>query len=395
MNMKRIQMVAVMAAQILVYAYLPALAIPAVVTVPRQGVVMDSLTGNPIAGVLVTVRELPDSVGNCMETDTYWATTGSSGEYGVDLGCSAVLTFAKAGYRTVTLRWPQELTAGDDCGCCPELRPVELNASNSPPSAWRRLFGYSPAEIHQIEIGEFGYPFVPATIEGGSIMLAFDTGNMVGVSLNSALFDRFGGKKAGTVDRMDGSGELVETSRVARSKTVEVMGHALGQENIYELSNTPLTGLVGPDFLDGAHFTLDYRWGQMAASFSPLADTVDGYHSVPLVRSTRHPTLILVRGTVEGRRILIELDTGKSRTVINPELARSLKLDKGARGVRIGNLQVGNLSFEIPSAKEVDQTGIDTGSPERILAGIGSDVLSQIVWTVDYKSGVLWLPNSR
>ena len=46
----------------------------------------------------------------------------------------------------------------------------------------------------------------------------------------------------------------------------------------------------------------------------------------------------------------------------------------------------------VPSAKEVDQTAIDPSLPEPIVAGLGSDVLSRFVWTVDYEAGVLWIP---
>jgi len=378
------------------FVYLLAQAIPAIVPVPRHGVVLDSSTGEPIAGVLITVRELPDTVGNCAETETHSTETNAGGEFELDLGCSADLAFAKDGYESITLRWPQQLAAGEDYGCCPDLRPVELiKTSHDSTPEWQRLFGYSPTEVHAIETGDFGYPYVPVNIGDDTIMLAFDTGNMVGISVNTAIFDRLGIIDVGAVDRLSGSGDVVETSRIGQSIKVAVLGHDLGLKKIYELRHTTLTGLVGPEFLDGAHFTLDYRNRLMAAAFSALGDTIEGYHAVPLVRTRRHPTLILVRGTVEGREVLIELDTGKSRTVINPELARTLGLEQKPRGVRINDIRIGTLSFEIPGAKEVDQTGIDTGSSERILAGVGSDVLSQIVWTVDYKSGVLWLPDSR
>ena len=62
------------------------------------------------------------------------------------------------------------------------------------------------------------------------------------------------------------------------------------------------------------------------------------------------------------------------------------------QGVAIDRLRIGDLSFEVPSAKEVDQTAIDPSLPEPILAGIGSDILSRFVWTVDYEAGVLWIP---
>ena len=34
----------------------------------------------------------------------------------------------------------------------------------------------------------------------------------------------------------------------------------------------------------------------------------------------------------------------------------------------------------------------DPALSDPILAGVGSDVLSRFVWTVDYEVGVLWVP---
>jgi hypothetical protein len=85
----------------------------------------------------------------------------------------------------------------------------------------------------------------------------------------------------------------------------------------------------------------------------------------------------------QTKRTKIKLNTGKSRTVINPDLATTLGLEKSDHGVRNREHQIGNLAFEVPRAKQVDQTGIETGSSDTILAGVGSDLLSRIVWTVD------------
>jgi hypothetical protein len=40
-------------------------------------------------------------------------------------------------------------------------------------------------------------------------------------------------------------------------------------------------------------------------------------------------------------------------------------------------------------------TGIDPALPEPILVGVGSDLLSRFVWTVDYAAGVLWIPDHQ
>jgi hypothetical protein len=267
-------------------------------------------------------------------------------------------------------------------------------SSHDTPSDWTESFGYSYEQVYAIEIGDFGYPFVPVTIGDGTVTLPFDTGNMVGISLNTPLFDHFGLTETGTWNRLSGSGEVVATLRVGQTQEVTILGHDLGQRRIYEFDDKKLPGLVGPDFLEGGHFTLDYKTRRIGAAFTPLPDSIPGYRAVSLVRSSRYPTLILAHGGVEDRRVLIEIDTGKSRSVVNPGLAAELGLERNERGVRIERLGIGGLSFEVPSAKESDQTAIDTGVPEPILAGVGSDILSRFVWTVDYNAGVLWIPVS-
>ena len=226
-------------------------------------------------------------------------------------------------------------------------------------------------------------------------VLAFDTGNMVGISLNTALFDQLGLSAVRTWNRVDGAGELAATLRVGEFRRVEVLGRDIGQKQIYERDLQSLPGLFGPADLEAGHFTLDYGTRRFAAGSTPLPRVIPGYRAVPLVRSDLLPALILVRGTIEGRSVVMELDTGKSRTVVNPELAFELGLRQVSHGVRIDSLQIGNLSFSVRSAKEVDQTAIDPGLQDAILAGVGSDILSQFVWTVDYDAGVLWLPAAR
>lgn len=226
------------------------------------------------------------------------------------------------------------------------------------------------------------------------MILPFDTGNMVGLSVSSELFDQLGLTAVGHYERVNSAGEPIATLRVADADDVSVLGRDLGARRVYELDHPSLSGLVGPTLLEGGHFTLDYRSRKMGLGTGNLPDSVPGFQQVPLVRSSRHPMLILVRGTIEGRRVLFELDTGKSRTVIHPALSSELALKRGAQGVAITTLRIGDLSFEVRSAKEVDQTAIDPSLPEPILAGVGSDILSRFVWTVDYEAGALWIPAS-
>jgi len=261
-----------------------------------------------------------------------------------------------------------------------------------PGAEWVRAFGYAPGQVMAIEVGDFGYPYVPVRVESKQLMLAFDTGNMVGVRVSSSMFDEIGLTAADAWTFFNSAGEPVSRLRVANGVEVSAFRRDLGPTQVSELDHPSLPGLVGPAVLGGGHFTLDYRARMMAWSEAELPDRVPGFRAVPLVRSSRHPLLVLVRGTIEGRTVLMELDTGKSRSVVNPALASELGLERQPRGVSIRTLRIGDLSFGVPSAKEVDQTGIDPDLPEPVLVGVGSDVLSRFVWTVDYNAGVLWVP---
>lgn len=259
---------------------------------------------------------------------------------------------------------------------------------------WIDAFGYTEAEVHSLKVGDFGFPYVPVRIAGIPLMLPFDTGNMLGLSVSKRLFDQLALTPDGHYSRVNSAGETTAALRVAETDEISVLGRKLDSTRVYEFDHASLRGLVGPTLLEGEHFTLDYRSGKIGVGGGSLPDSVPGFRHIPLVRSRRHPKLILVRGTIEGRKVLIEFDTGKSRTVINPALSSELGLKRGSNGVVINILEIGSLSFEVRSAKEVDQTGIDPSLPEPILAGVGSDVLSRFVWTVDYDASVLWIPNS-
>jgi hypothetical protein len=259
--------------------------------------------------------------------------------------------------------------------------------------AWAADFGYADADVHAIEIGDFGYPNVPVDVAGTRLMLPFDTGNMVGLSVSTALFDELGLVAERTITRLDSAGRKVATSRVASGVEVSLLGRGMGSMEVSELDHPTLPGLAGPTLIDGGHVTFDYASRRMALDSGETPIAVPGFRSLPLVRSREHPWLILVRGRIEGRSVLMELDTGKSRCVVNPGLARELDLARGPRGVALRELRLGDLVFDIPSAKEVDQTAVDPGLPEPLLAGVGSDVLRRFVWTVDYERGLLWIPD--
>ena len=94
--------------------------------------------------------------------------------------------------------------------------------------------------------------------------------------------------------------------------------------------------------------------------------------------------MLVVRGAVNGAPILIQLDTGKSRTCVDPAFAARIGRPPTPDGVSIRELSPGGVSFLVSSAKLVSFSGISQDLPEPIAFGIGSDVLARLPLTVDY-----------
>ena len=257
---------------------------------------------------------------------------------------------------------------------------------------WVALLGYEESELFSIHTGRFGYPFVLVVINGVPFDLPFDTGNMVGLNLRLEEIGPLGLVPAESWNRLSSDGQVVGTFSSFSGATVEVWGEVWRDQQVFEFDDLDLPGLLGPQYLLGKRYTLDYESGLMAISERPLPADITGMESISLVESSRHPGLILFYGTVKGRRVLIQADTGKSRGTIDPVLARDLGLQENPRGFRIDDLRIGSHTFEIRSAKGVSLAAIDESLADPILLGIGSDILSRVPVTVDYIAGRLLLP---
>lgn len=260
---------------------------------------------------------------------------------------------------------------------------------------WLARFGYAPESLHHVEIGDFGFPFVPLGIGFDTLWLPFDTGNMVGLTLESSTFQGLGLPCSDRRNLRDSGGRLTSSSCVAHGVRATVFGVEYDSISVFEFNHESLPGLVGPGAIPGNRFTLDYDARILAIDAGADLDSVPGFVSIPLVRSARLPLLILVIGRVQGRRVLIEIDTGKSRTTVDRGLVELLALNATSDGVRVGTIELGPRTWLVEAARVVDTSGISKGLPMPISLGIGSDLLDDFVFTVDYSTGRLWIETPR
>lgn len=261
--------------------------------------------------------------------------------------------------------------------------------------SWVAQLGYRPDEVFAVRRGYLGMPFVEVAIGDSTYWLLFDTGNMVGLTLATPLLDQLRLPESGRWNSVGSDGRVISSYRRVQAPVVRVLGRTLADQVIFEFSDAALPGLVGPDALPGTRFTLDYRAGILAVTSSPLQGVPPGFAALSLTRSSRHPRLILAVGRVNGRPVLIEFDTGASRTNIDPALVQELSLPAAVNGVRIDSLAIGPLVFSVPSARVNAKTGIEPTLSPPIQLAVGSDILAQLILMVDYSRGQLLLHDAR
>ncbi|HET6202965.1 MAG TPA: retroviral-like aspartic protease family protein [Planctomycetota bacterium] len=273
------------------------------------------------------------------------------------------------------------LSAGGAGGSC-------RNAGSPPP--WIAPLGYRPEEVFPLAVGTYGVPRVPILVEGETVEMVFDTGNATGLSISPAQARRLRLPRGGEWTSLDADGRVLGRFPVFRVREVAALGRVWRDLPAHGLEDDDLDGLLGPRFLLGRRFTLDYGGGRMAVSESPLPSSLLA-GALPLIPAKRCEGMPVVEGNANGRPALIQVDTGKSRTCVDPAFAAALGLPANDRGYRIDEVRLGAFSFSVRDAKPVGFAGISEGLPSPIVVGIGSDILSQVLVTVDNLSGRLLL----
>lgn len=266
------------------------------------------------------------------------------------------------------------------------LMPLRAESQGA---TWVEQLGYRQTEVTAIRAGPARMPLVEVTISGISRWLLFDTGDMVGLSLTTNELSQHPMPVDSTWQRLGSDGRVIGTLRRLRGSSVSAFGRALGDLPIFEFNESLVPGLIGPDLLPGKRFTLDYRAGLLGVTDAALGVPSAEFAVLPLVHSTRHPRLILAICSIAGRPVLTEFDTGKTRTVIDPRLVRTLGLVETEGGVRLDSLFLGPIAFAVSSAKLVSLADIDRSLPAPIELSVGSDIMSQLLITVDYATNRL------
>lgn len=251
---------------------------------------------------------------------------------------------------------------------------------------WQERYNYSSKEVYTMEIDEYGLPHINIKINNEELSMVFDTGNLKGMYIE---LDKARQLRLPRIDNWDGSDYQEDASgkySVFHASSINAFGKTWTNQRIYELKQDRYDGSIGPFFITKERFTLDYKNRLIGAGSSK--NNIDKRNSsiLQIIKSNKYKDIIVVKGKINGYEGLIQINTGKSNTSIDSRLVNELNLTSTNQGYVIDSITLGNYEFSVPNASEINLKALDNGFDEPVLLCVGSDILSRVVITIDYKT---------
>jgi hypothetical protein len=264
-------------------------------------------------------------------------------------------------------------------GCQAAMDPVQ----------WGKEYHYEVHEIVPIKMGPHNFPLVPGKINNTDVKIFFDTGNFFGCQIAPDLVQTLKLTPSGNERKnYDSNGTYRYSQKGYDVERFTVFQTEFKNIEMFEMTYNTFEASVGVwDLLD-RRFTLDYKNRLMGISSRPFEKKGIEIDEFPLIWNETRKGMIVIEGQVNGIKTLLQIDTGKSRTTIDEDLILRAGLKENntlfQKGYRVGLITIGKKSFSVECAKVANFKAISKGYPKPILIGIGADILSQIVLTVDY-----------
>lgn len=276
-------------------------------------------------------------------------------------------------------------------GCVVLVGGFRSITTASPPPPWATSLDYQPHEIVDISIGRYGYPYFTIEINDHPVEVFLDTGNMTGLFLSKHTIDMLALPVLRETTRRDSNGKAIGTTPVYAAEAVAAFGGRWAEVEVIQRDVPGANGAIGPAYLLGKRFTLDYTRERLAVSTRSLETLPPDAVVLEMLPVEGLEGMIVVEGSLAGEKVLIQIDTGKSRCCIDPEFGARTGLPKSQGGFRVEDLRLGSFTFSASSAKPVGFRGISRGLDRSITIGMGSDMLKDVLMTVDYHRGVVML----
>ncbi|HUT07433.1 MAG TPA: hypothetical protein VMY15_01190 [Candidatus Latescibacteria bacterium] len=261
--------------------------------------------------------------------------------------------------------------------------------SGMDPVRWGKEHQYEVDETAPIKMGPNNFPLVRGKINNKDVNIFFDTGNFFGLLIGPGLTRTLKLKPSGNERKNYASDGTYRYSQKGYwVENLTVFRTAFENVEMFEMTDDTFDASVGVRALGGERFTLDYRNHLMGTSSRPFDKEGIEIDEFPLIWNEALRGMIVIEGHVNGIETLVQIDTGKSRTTIDEDLIARAGLKENnslfQRGYKVDLITLGKKRFSVTCAKVANFKAISEGYPKPILVGIGADILSRVVLTVDY-----------
>ncbi|MDP4145306.1 MAG: hypothetical protein Q8936_12620 [Bacillota bacterium] len=272
---------------------------------------------------------------------------------------------------------------------------ISCKTAERNPKEWAKLYGYKPEEVLSIEVGTlYRCPLLKGKINGLDAYVLFDTGNIAEPKISPAMRKKLDLKAVDSKPAYNSKTNTSDKINTFLCKKFSTLNENYTNLNVVEARDNKFDSSISLSMLINKRFTIDYKNRMMAISNSSSLGYKSKGEVLPLITNNRYKGMIVVKGTVNGRDALIQIDTGKGSTSIDKKLVSSLNLNSKLGIYEIDNIKLGCLVFSSHKAKVSDFSHISNGYSQPITLSLGSDIISQFVLTVDYQNNVVII-NSR
>lgn len=267
------------------------------------------------------------------------------------------------------------------------------------PSAAKDYFShYNQDEIIPITLHEeFKIPEINVKFGDDVIPLFFDFGNNGNILITNAVSENLTFIVEDTVPTYTPDGKVRAIVYDIVLQQFELLDSVFINEPAIladwsVFSTSPTNGIVGLKYFQNKRFTLSYRDGILAITDDTIQENyfTERASMLPIQVFENHPYGVYFEGKVNGQRVLIYFDTGKSHSKLNQNLFQDSKIvsDKsGSFYADTVSIHFGNHHFEMyyPRVGGINRS---TDSSD-LLVGmeVGSDILNQFLITIDRTNG--------
>ena len=268
------------------------------------------------------------------------------------------------------------------------------------PEAWASVYEYKQDELIGVDFNRNnrGRIYLNIKINETETDAYLDTGNAFGICLSEVKTDINNFQITDYVNVYNSEGNLVERSPKFKVDSFFIEDKQMNLD--YGIFVKGKDSFVGFKPFAGGRITIDYENEMVAISNMPMPANLESSNQRQIFKfltpEGNGNGYIIIPVKIDGEEYYAMVDTGASVSVIDEEVAKTIKAEKNIFGrVKVNDLEIGSFVLDLSSVSVHSQRSVGSGSDKKIMATIGADVLCRFLVTIDYRQDFLILESSN